>query len=215
MAPDPSPFAAAPRAPATPPARARAPEDQEDPAAERRLGDEILVLGALQGDRLAFEELASGWQERMWRHAYRLLGDAEAARDVVQESWLAIAGGIGRLRDPASFPAWALRIVTRRARDVARRRGRRAPPARLAEEGLADPGAADPAGAEPEGAVELLRRALRRLPPEPRALLGLHYVEGLALREIAGVLGIPEGTVKSRLHQARAELRATVERMHP
>ena len=66
---------------------------------------------------------------------------------------------------------------------------------------------------EPDGAVELLRRGLRRLDPDRRRLLTLRYVDDLELSEIAQILAVPEGTVKSRLHHARSQLRDIIERM--
>lgn len=175
--------------------------------AAARLQDELRVLGAQSGDREAFRALVQRWQEPLWRHAWRLTGRPEVASDVVQDAWLTIATKIGALREPGSFRAWAYRIVTRGAHAALRR----APPLALAEvDGLPAPEAD-----EPSDAIELLRRALRRLPGDRRTVLALHYVDGLELTEIATALGIPEGTVKSRLHTARAELRALVERMQP
>jgi RNA polymerase sigma-70 factor (ECF subfamily) len=174
----------------------------------RRLQDELLVLGARSGDREAFRGLVQRWQEPLWRHAFRLTGRAEVASDVVQDAWLAIATKIGALRDAGSFPAWAYRIVSRGANAARRRRPALAPSTEIGE-------VAAPAPDEPSSAVELLRRALRRLPGDRRAILALHYVDGLGLSEIATALAIPEGTVKSRLHTARAELRALVERLQP
>jgi len=170
-----------------------------------RLEDELLVLACRGGDSGAFRALIERWQEPLWRHAFRLTGGEDAAWDVLQESWLAIARGIGALDEPGRFRAWAYRIVTRRATD--RLRGRRL------EEQL--DGALLPAPQQegPSDAVELLRRGLARLAPERRALLALHYTDGLELREIATALEVPEGTVKSRLYQARRELRAILERL--
>lgn len=83
-------------------------------AAEReRLLEELLVLRAREGSRPAFEELVRRWHERLWRHAYRLTGNEQAAADVMQESWIGVTRGITSLRDPASFRRWAYTIVTR------------------------------------------------------------------------------------------------------
>lgn len=168
------------------------------------LEDQVLVLYCRTGDAEAFRALVGRWQERLWRHAYRLTGREDAAWDVLQESWIAIARGIAGLAEPESFPAWAYRIVTRRAAEAVR--GRR-PADELDENHTAAP------APEPDNGVELLRAALRHLSGERRALLALHYVDGLQLRELAEVLGIPEGTVKSRLHHARERLRAHIERL--
>ena len=79
-----------------------------------RIFDEYLVAAAVAGDRPALERLVARWQPRLLRHAWRMLGDAERARDTVQEAWLEVMRGLARLDDTAAFPAWAYRIVTRR-----------------------------------------------------------------------------------------------------
>ena len=172
-----------------------------------RIVDEWLVL-AVQARRAdAFERLAARWHPRLLRHAWRLTGDAEGAREAVQDAWLAVALGIGRLRDPAAFGAWALRITTRRCTDwIAHRRRQRR---RLADLGAAEAvaAAADP----PDDDVARVREAIRRLGPDERALLAMYYTEGFGVAEIAAALGIPVGTVKSRLYHARERLRAVLE----
>lgn len=172
-----------------------------------RVVDEMLVLAAQAGRAESFERLARRWHPRLLRHARRLTGDAEAANDAVQEAWVAIAGGLLRLHDPASFGPWALRITGRRCADwIAGRRRSRPRTAELAE-------------ASREVAVERafgdaglrVREALRRLEPERRALVAMFYLEGLTVGEIAVALDIPAGTVKSRLAAARDRLRAALE----
>jgi RNA polymerase sigma factor (sigma-70 family) len=163
------------------------------------LMDEILVLDCQSGSLGALEALVSRWQKRLWRHAYCLTGDAEAAWDVTQESWLGIIRGIAQLSDPARFPDWAFRIVTHKASDWLRQRKKVRQPA---EGELEDQQAADgPQGRET--AIDLLS-VLLRLPAEQRSILSLYYIEGFGIAEVARSLGIPEGTVKSRLHSARA-----------
>jgi RNA polymerase sigma-70 factor (ECF subfamily) len=167
-----------------------------------QLVDELLVMECQDGSRQAMERLVSRWQKRLWRYACRLTGDSEAAWDVTQESWLAIVRGIARLNDPARFAPWAYRIVTNKAEDwIGRKaRTRRLSPAFEAETGRSE---------EPQAAVTAgdLRSALPRLSDASRTVLTLHYLEGFGLADIAGILHVPEGTVKSRLHAARHELR--------
>jgi RNA polymerase sigma-70 factor (ECF subfamily) len=185
---------------------------------QEHLLDEILVLRCQAGDAPAFERLAGRWQARLWQHALRLTGRREAASDVAQETWLAIAQGLGRLHDPAAFRGWAYRIVTLRAADWQRRSGREE--AALPVNGtelahVANNASSANHSSSDNGAVEALRAALRRLPRDRRALLSLRYFEDFDLAEIAEILGIPQGTVKSRLHHARSELRALIERQQP
>jgi len=172
-----------------------------------RVVDEMLVLAAQAGETDAFDRLATRWYPRLLRHARRLTGDAEGAREAVQEAWVAIARGLGRLDDPARFGPWAFRITGRRCGDWIERRVR----ARRRGAGM-DEARDAPATTDPPGdALARARDALRRLDPQRRALMAMFYIEGLSVAEIGQVLEIPAGTVKSRLYHAREELRAALE----
>ncbi len=83
--------------------------------------DEILVMDCQSGRVKALEILVSRWQKRLWRYAFRLIGDSEAAWDITQESWLGIIRGISRLNDPARFRPWAYKIVTNKTHDWIRK----------------------------------------------------------------------------------------------
>ena len=72
-----------------------------------RITNELLVLRCQEGDVAAFEQLVERWQERLWRHAWRLTGDENAAWDALQEAWIGISRGLRRLAEPAAFPGWA------------------------------------------------------------------------------------------------------------
>jgi RNA polymerase sigma-70 factor (ECF subfamily) len=168
-----------------------------------QLVDELLVMDCQDGSRQAMERLVSRWQKRLWRYALRLTGDPQAAWDVTQDSWLAIVRGIARLHDPARFAPWAYRIVTNKANDWIGRnvRTRRLPPDfdRQAEQSEEPPAAIDAAD---------LQSVLPRLSDAGRTVLTLHYLEGFGLSDIAEILHVPQGTVKSRLHAARNELKS-------
>ena len=173
-----------------------------------RIEDELLVLRSQEGDASAFDELVGRWQERLWRHAWRLLGDEDAAWDVLQEAWIGISRGIGRLEDAAAFPAWAYRIVSNKCRDRIRRERRR----REAVESYSDQvRQADADAPNFDEQCANLREALARLPGRDRAILSLRYEEGFDTAAIAAILRVPEGTVKSRLHYARKRLRKYME----
>jgi RNA polymerase sigma-70 factor (ECF subfamily) len=170
-----------------------------------RILDEFLLASARAGDRKAFELLARRWQRKLLAHAWRLLGDAEAARDAVQEAWIEIVRGLDRLQDDRAFPAWAYRIVSRRcARQIGGAvRGRRLAAALDAD---AVQQAAEPAGAD----HEKLRAAVRALPSDQRAAIALFHFEELSVAEVAVALDVPAGTVKTRLMHARRKLRAAL-----
>lgn len=173
--------------------------------------DELLVLRCQDGDEAALAELVDRYQQRLWRHAWRLTGRSDAAADVLQEAWIAIVRGIGRLQDPACFRSWAYRIVTHRAADWSRRvqRQRKLLKNAAAESQLPEE---NPNENIDQYDVNLLRAALRKLPADRRALLSLFYLDELSIGEIADVLSIPKGTVKSRLFHARNELKTLIER---
>jgi RNA polymerase sigma-70 factor (ECF subfamily) len=173
-----------------------------------RIADEWLVLQSQDGDVRAFEQLVARWQDRLWRHARRLVRDDTAAWDVVQDAWMSMLKGLRRLDDPGAFAGWAYRIVTFKCVDLLRRDERR----RRAED-RAPTKEADPADDQEEDEeVRALRAALGELAVEQRAILSLHYREDLGVERIAAILGIPVGTVKSRLHRARAALKKKIER---
>ncbi len=164
------------------------------------VADEWLVFRCKEGSGPALEELLSRWQQRLWLHAIRVVGDEEAAQDVVQESLLAIARGIRKLDDPSRFPAWAYRIVTFKGRDWIRRQVRQRKLQEAVENEISPPSPED-------SRTGNLLEALNHLDPAQRDLLRMHYHLGLSIQEIAEIEAIPAGTVKSRLHQARKELK--------
>lgn len=169
------------------------------------IADELLVMRCQDGEADALDALVRRWQRPLWRHAWRLTGNVEAAWDATQDGWAGILRGLGKLDDPARFRAWAYRIVTHKAVDWVRSRRKAAANRPLA----ADPAAA--ADAREDDRVGRIRVALDRLPPAMRVILALRYRDELGTAEIAEILGIPAGTVKSRLHHARGELKRLVE----
>jgi RNA polymerase sigma-70 factor (ECF subfamily) len=178
-----------------------------DRTAARAL-EAYLVAAARLGDRAAAERLVRLTAPRLAAHAVRLLGEVEAARDVVQEAWAEIFRGLGGLRAEAAFLPWALRIVTRRvARSIARRQRDR----RLAADWAAE---AETAVPEPgPGAVDAakVRAALALLPPVQAATMALFYLEDMTTAEVAAATDVPVGTVKTRLMHARDRLRALLQ----
>lgn len=173
-----------------------------------RLHDQWLVLRCQEGDAAALDQLIQRWQERLWRHALRLTGDEDAAWDILQEACLAIGRDLYRLADEASFPAWAYRIVSNKCRDWLRRTIRRR---RWEEIFAAETQRRHEENHELLEKIADLKEALGRLPGPDRAILALRYEEEFSTREIAAILNIPDGTVKSRLYAAREKLRTLME----
>lgn len=173
--------------------------------ARERVIDELLVLRCQGGNREAFDLLVRRWQRRLWQYARRLTGSSDAAWDVMQETWMAILKQIRKLNDPAWFAAWAYRIVRNKCADHCRKASRR----RNLADALAERQRAS--NSCREGPGDAVAQALRRLSPDRQELLTLKYGADLNIIEIALVLGIPAGTVKSRLHHAREQLRQILE----
>ncbi len=172
---------------------------------------DLLVLRCQGGDAAALEMLARTWQAQVLRHAFRYTGGRDAAAEVAQEAWLAIVRGLGRLNDPATFRGWAYRIVANKSRDWIRRRQARRKLADQVEHEPASAGGGQDAG-DREAAIGQLRATLETLPDERRALLSMHYLEGMGIHQIAVALQVPAGTVKSRLFHARKQLKQTLTR---
>jgi len=173
---------------------------------------ESLVLAAQTGEIAAFEGLLRRWLPIMRRHAERLTGDGTAAEDVSQESCLAVARGLRRLDDPALADAWMLRIVTNKAADWVRRRQRDRRLRQAIENREPRSTCGDSHGDLESGdRAARIRAACRGLPVELRAVVSLYYGEGLTVAAVAAALGVPAGTIKSRLHDARAQVRAFLE----
>jgi RNA polymerase sigma-70 factor (ECF subfamily) len=178
-----------------------------------RVYDAYLASAARVGDRNALGKLAERWHPKLLRHAWRLTGDTELASDITQEAWMDILKGIGGLRDTWAFAAWAFQIVTRSAaRSIKSGERRQAVNAAFAREPEFAPGEADRNEARSDLAT--VRALMARLPAEQRAALGLFYLEGLRVAEIAVALGIAPGTVKTRLMYARAKLRDQLKGKH-
>ena len=175
-----------------------------------RIFDEYLVAAAVTGDQPALARLVARWQPRLLRHAWRVLGDAERARDMVQEAWVEILRGLARLDDVAAFPAWAYRIVTRRCQRAFHRGSREIS---VPEEIDIAADLEVPEYASGEFAVELsiVMDAIGSLPGPQRAALALFYIEELSVAEIAIAIDVPPGTVKTRLMHARRKVRALLE----
>ena len=181
----------------------------------RPAGDQDLVARSLAGDDSAYGELVSRYADYVFTIAARIVGDTDAD-DVAQETFIRAHAALGRFRGDSKFSSWLYRIAVNRSLTHLKRRSRRPEPV--------DPGPDDEGPCEtlasgapdPERLVlddEFRRRvrgAVAALPPRYRAAVTLFYLEERDYTEVAGVLGIPIGTLKTHLHRARAMLRETL-----
>jgi RNA polymerase sigma factor (sigma-70 family) len=184
-----------------------------------RRTESALVAASRAGDPAAFAELVDRNAPRLTALARRLLGDAVEAEDLTQETLLQAYLGLDRLRDPERFSSWiygiALNLAKMRLRS---RRNGALPPLEMDAARLAALVAAEPSPAEVVEARELwslVESALHVLPAEQRRAVLLHYVDGLSCEEIAALLDEPAGTVRVRLHRARARLRDRLSSLAP
>jgi RNA polymerase sigma-70 factor (ECF subfamily) len=188
------------------------------PAPDKRAGateaarDAEFVERLKKGDSRAFDDLFRRHREAAYRIAYRLLGNAEDALDVVQESFIHVLRGIGSFRGQSSFRTWLYRIVTHAALDWRRCRAVRSA-ASLDAESSPEPAATGERRRSPtdEAAAadlkEAIDKALMNVSEKNRVALVLYSLEGMSYQEVAEVLGISVGTVMSRIFNARQRLR--------
>jgi RNA polymerase sigma-70 factor (ECF subfamily) len=170
--------------------------------------DPRTVERARRGDRDAFGELVRHYDPALRALCYRLLGSREQMDDVLQEAYVRAFRGLPRYRRRAALGTWLYRIVYNACIDELRRSRRHAA---LPLDELAEPPDPQPEPIETVAWRQDLARALAGLPPEDRAAVLLVDAHGLDYRAAAEVLGVPAGTVASRLHRARARLRHALE----
>jgi RNA polymerase sigma-70 factor (ECF subfamily) len=169
--------------------------------------DPGLVVQAQRGDERAFEALASGCHPRLQRVAVSILRDPSTAEDAVQQALVEIWRDLPGLRDPGRFDAWSYRVLVRSCYAEARRRPRWL--AHGAVEATDEAVVVDAAG--DVALRDELERAFRRLSLEQRAVVVLHHLMDMTMDQVADVLGIPSGTVASRLSRAIGAMRAAIE----
>jgi RNA polymerase sigma-70 factor, ECF subfamily len=168
--------------------------------------DRAIVEAAQRGDHEAFEALAIGAGDRLFAIARLILRDVHAAEDAVQEALVHAWRDLPRLRDPVRFDAWLHRLLVNACADQGRHRRRWSAEIQIVR---AEPATDDEIGSMVDR--DQLERGFRRLKPEQRAVVVLHFYLGLTAPEIAETLGIPAGTAKSRLHYATETLRSALE----
>jgi RNA polymerase sigma-70 factor (ECF subfamily) len=154
-----------------------------------------LIERARAGDADAFDELARSRIDQVYRTALAILGSPADARDATQEALVSMWRGLPSLKSVEAFDGWLHRISVNASKMALRRR-----------RGVREVELTDEASDLPAPAISEFDRAFDRLNVDQRALLVAHHLDGLSVAEMAVRLGIPEGTVKSRLFNARAAL---------
>ncbi len=166
---------------------------------EQRIYTELLVIRCQQGEKRAFELIVELWQRPMLVFALRYLDQKMDAQDAVQETWFAVIRGVKKLQNPSMFVSWLFRILTNKCIDRIRKKESELHRVEQAKIKVESP--------EISNERESLSQAIQRMSDEQRILIMLRFGQRLQIGQIAAMLNIPEGTVKSRLHRALARLR--------
>jgi RNA polymerase sigma-70 factor (ECF subfamily) len=162
--------------------------------------------------RLTAEELFETHKDRIYSIALRYSGDAAAAQDIAQETFLKLFANLGNFRGEAAFETWLFRMVVNSCFDYRRKTKRLAPLVASVLDFVRAPGASaleEVMRAERAGQV---KSAVEILPPEQRMAVVLRYTEGLSYERIAEVMGCSEGTIASRLNRAHKALERRLRR---
>lgn len=172
-----------------------------------RVGEPTLVERARAGDPAAFEALLRDRIDPLFRTAWAILGSEADARDATQEACISAWRQLPRLRDAEAFDGWLHRVLVNACRMALRRRGRVREVAIAPIHERATLTTPDPGGYDETDAIS---RAFDRLSLDHRTILVLHHLRHELVASIATALGIPPGTVKSRLHAARIALESAL-----
>jgi RNA polymerase sigma-70 factor (ECF subfamily) len=185
----------------------------ERPRPEGGLTDEELIARVLAGDRGSYDVLVARYSDLVYTIVLRILWNEDDADDVAQETFVRAYRALPRFRGDSKFSSWLYRIAVNRALTHLKKRRRRGVADATLEEGLEPE---PPLGGD-DGNPERLflkaeerarvREAVAKLPPRYRAVVTLFYLEERNYKEVAAVLGVPVGTLKTHLHRARAMLR--------
>jgi len=189
------------------PARPRATVSAEEKA---------LIERCKRGDLAAFNDLVRKYEKQVYNFAYRLTGNYDDANDVAQDAFLRVFNAIGTFRGDASFSTWLFRITTNVFLDE-RKRAKAHPHASLDEyleleessvaRQIEDPSPTPEAILEESERAQLLQNAIGGLPEYQRAMVTLYHGQQKSYEEIAEIMDLPIGTVKSRLNRARLALK--------
>ena len=178
--------------------------------------EKALIERCKRGDLAAFNDLVRKYEKQVYNFAYRLTGNYDDANDVAQDAFLRVFNAIGSFRGDASFSTWLFRITTNVFLDE-RKRAKAHPQASLDEylelgessvtRQIEDPSPTPEAVLEESERAQILSKAISDLPEYQRAMVTLYHGQQKSYEEIAEIMDLPIGTVKSRLNRARLALK--------
>lgn len=171
----------------------------------------LLVIAVQAGDKDALNRLAQHYHKALLRFAYKLCADEQLASDIVQDVWLETSKTLQRLQEPRAFKSWIFRAVRWRCIDQLRRLQReeqyQKEQRQSQGEDLLDNG-------PPDASNQAVIKFINQLPATEREVLHLFYLEESSVQEVAVILNVPAGTVKSRLNRARNKLKILLEKQY-
>jgi RNA polymerase sigma-70 factor (ECF subfamily) len=179
----------------------------------------MLVERCRRNDEAAFHEVIERYKNKVYNYIFRMMGNSDDAEDLTQEVFIRLYTSIDSFRSQSSLSTWLFRIASNLCVDYFRRSKKRRAEAYSLDEPIGHPGEEGTTPEVPDATFEPLRllenqelgvqlqRALEQLPEKLRAVIVLHDIEDLPYEEIAQIVGCPLGTVKSRLFNARLQLR--------
>ena len=175
---------------------------------KQQVFDELLIIKCQEGNAKAFELFIKRWNQKLIYFIYGFTHDIEAARDVAQETWIAVHKGIYKLQETNKYRTWLYRVAHNKAMDHIRANKRRVPTETISEEKtrIQQPD---------QSTVKLdIDTLLGQLPEKYKVVLTLFYREKQSIKDIATIMSIPEGTVKSRIFHAREYLKKNIKIIH-
>jgi RNA polymerase sigma-70 factor, ECF subfamily len=176
---------------------------------KERIYCELLVLRCSRGDKGSFEELIRLWENKLFYYIRRLVTSEEEAWDILQETWIKVFQSVGSLKNPEALSSWLYSIARHSAMDLWRDRFADVRTEEIDEDVLAE----IPDDKTPDfDNAERVHGGLDRISLAHREALTLFFLEDFSIEEIASILNIAPGTVKSRLHYAKRALRLVLEK---
>ncbi|MBU2913419.1 RNA polymerase sigma factor [Reichenbachiella agariperforans] len=175
--------------------------------------DELLVMQVRNGDQEAFEQLVVRWHENLIYQSFIRTGNREQSQDIVQDVWQWLIGHLHKLEDVSNFGSWIRIIVDRRSIDWLRKQKVNIELNNRETDGCYrnhDSDTADSVGSfedTTEQSLCRLEQMMATLPAESKLIMTLYYMESHSIQSISNILGIPKGTVKSRLYHTREKLK--------
>jgi RNA polymerase sigma-70 factor (ECF subfamily) len=167
------------------------------------ISNAILVLKCQRRDEKAFREIVNRWEPRLYYYLRRIVENENDVWDILQETWLAVFQNIRKLQEPLKFPTWLYKIGHNKAVNLLRKENRYI---QMKEEQAKDYRGNDNSVIDVKERAEVVHKMLDKLKLAHREVLTLYFLEGFSISEMAQIIGISEGTAKSRLYYAKNKL---------